>query len=256
MRKNDYQDQIIWIVGASSGIGAALARELSARGATLALSSRRRDDLDLLVNEIGPQHKVFVLDITDSKTTLRTAQAIRAAFGRIDRIIYLAAAYIPMKMDNLDVDVVRAIIDVNLMGAFNLIHAVLPILVMQKSKAQLALCGSVAGYIGLPNAQPYSATKAAIINLCESLYTEHGTHIDIKLISPGFVRTPLTDKNAFAMPMMIEPEHAAREIANGLLSSRFEIHFPRKFTNIMKILRLLPYGASLRLMKKIKTRHS
>ena len=106
--------------------------------------------------------------------------------------------------------------------------------------------------MGLPQGQPYSATKAAIINLAESLNTECGDTVDIKLISPGFVRTPLTDKNSFPMPMMMEPEQAARMIADGLLSRRFEIHFPKKFTLLLKALRLLPYALSLRLMRRVK----
>lgn len=246
-----YQDQIVWIIGASSGIGYALARELSARGALLALSARRKDELEKLNDELGERHKVFVLDTSNAETTLRTAQAIRAAFGRIDRIIFLAAAYAPMKIDALDIVATKGIVDINLTGAFNVVHAVLPILKTQKLRGQLALCGSVAGYIGLPNGQPYSATKAAIINLAESLHAECKGSIDIKLISPGFVRTALTDKNNFTMPAMIEPEQAAREIANGLLSQHFEIHFPKRFTLFLKLVRLLPYGLSLRLTRKL-----
>lgn len=253
MTKQSYKDQIVWIIGASSGIGSALARELAGRGATLALSARRKDELESLKATIGQHHKVFALDVTDAETTLRTAQAIRAAFGRIDRIVFLAAAYSPMKIDALDLAVVKGIVDVNLAGAFNIVHAALSILKTQKSKGQLALCGSVAGYIGLPGGQPYSATKAAIINLAESLYAECKNMIDIKLISPGFVRTPLTDKNNFNMPMIIEPKQAASAISDGLLSKRFEIHFPKRFTTFLKVLRLLPYALSLRLTRNIKT---
>lgn len=250
---NSYRDQVVWIIGASSGIGSALAQKLSSRGATLALSARRKEELEKLRSDLGTQHKVFVLDTTDAEATLRTAQAIRTAFGRIDRIIFLAAAYVPMRIDALDLSVAKDIVDINLIGAFNLVHAVLPILKDQQSKGQIALCGSVAGYMGLPGGQPYSATKAAIINLAESLHAECKGAIDIKLISPGFVRTPLTDKNNFQMPMIIEPEQAANEIADGLLSGRFEIHFPRKFTLCLKLLRLLPYALSLRLTRNIHT---
>lgn len=246
-----YYDQIVWIIGASSGIGCALARELSARGAILALSARRKDELEKLNDELGNRHKVFVLDSSDAAMTLRTAQAIRAGFGRIDRVIFLAAAYAPMKLDALDIVATKGIVDINLAGAFNLVHAVLPILKTQKPHGQLALCGSVAGYIGLPGGQPYSATKAAIINLAESLHAECKDSIDIKLINPGFVRTALTDKNNFKMPAMIEPEQAAKDIAEGLLSRRFEIHFPKRFTFFLKLLRLLPYGFSQSLTRKL-----
>ncbi len=248
--KAPYKDQIIWIIGASSGIGYALAHELSARGALLLLSARRQDELKKLNQALGGRHKIFVLDTTDAEITLRTAQAIRAAFGQIDRVIFLAAAYVPMKIDALDIVATKGIVEANVTGAFNLVHAVLPILNTQPVNGQLALCASVAGYIGLPGGQPYSATKAAIINLAESLYTECKDSVDIKLINPGFVRTPLTDKNDFAMPAIITPEQAAKHIADGLLSQRFEIHFPKKFTLFLKLLNLLPYRLSLRFIKK------
>lgn len=251
-----YTGQIVWIIGASSGIGCALARELSARGAVLALSARRQEELEALNAELGGHHHVFVLDVRNSATTVRTAQAIRAAFGRIDRIVFLAAVYVPMNTAALDIVATKGIVDINLSGAFNLVHAALPILRAQPVKGQLALCGSVAGYTGLPGGQPYSATKAAIINLAESLQAECGDVIDVKLISPGFVRTALTDKNSFTMPAMVEPEHAAKAIADGLLSSSFEIHFPKRFTCMLKLLRLLPYALSQRLTRKLAVRNT
>lgn len=248
---SSYYNQVVWIIGASSGIGAALARELNNRGASLALSARRKDDLENVKNELDDSCSVYALDVTDAERVNSTAQAIHGHYGRIDRVIFLAAAYAPMKASELDIAVTKNIIDTNLTGAFNVVHAVLPLLKSQSKTAQLALCGSVAGYIGLPGGQPYSATKAAIINLAESLHAECRGRVDIKLISPGFVSTPLTAKNNFSMPMIIQPEQAAREIANGLLSSRFEIHFPKRFTCLLKFLRILPYAISLRMTKKI-----
>lgn len=245
-----YDGEIIWIVGASSGIGAALARELAAQGATLALSARRKDLLETLKASLAGQHKIFALDVTEAEPVARTAQAIRAAFGRIDRVIFLAAAYTPMKLSELDLAVTRQIIDVNLLGAFHVVHAVLPIL-KEQSKGQIALCGSVAGYAGLPGGQPYSATKAGIISLAESLRGELPPSIDVKLINPGFVKSELTDKNTFAMPMIITAERAATCIAGWLPSSRFEIHFPRTFTLWIKLLRLLPYGLFFRVTRNL-----
>lgn len=250
--KSSYQGEVIWILGASSGIGAALARELSKRGATLALSARRKNGLDQLNLELENKHKVFELDVTDTERTLRTAQAIRASFDRLNRVIFLAGVYAPMELSALDMAVTKTILEVNLTGAFNLVHAVLPILKAQPIKGQLALCGSVAGYVGLAGGQPYSATKAAIINLAESLEAECGKFIDIKLISPGFVRTQLTDKNDFTMPYILEPEQAAKAIVEGLQSNSFELHFPKKFTYLLKTLRLLPYWLSLAILRKIE----
>ena len=248
--KPTYENKVIWIIGASSGIGGSLARELSLRGAILALSARRKDALEMLKDSLADEkHKIFALDVCDSALVSRTAGAIRAAFGRIDSVIFLAASYTPMKLESLDLAVTRQIIDVNLSGAFHVVDALLPIL-HDQSAGQIALCGSVAGYIGLPGGQPYSATKAGIMNLAESLRSELPPKIDIKLISPGFVRTELTDKNDFEMPMMIEPQDAAKDIADGLLQKRFEIHFPKRFTLRLKLLQMLPYSLALKITEK------
>ncbi len=244
-----FKGHIVWIIGASSGIGRALAVEIAAGGAILALSARRKEELEVLRSELGQQHMIYPLDVTDSDLTFRTAQAIRAGLGRIDRVIFMSASYTPMQLDALNMQVSKHMLDVNLFGALGVVNAVLPIMKEQKS-GQIALCGSVAGYVGLPGGQPYSATKAAIINLAETLRAECPKSIDVKLISPGFVRTPLTDKNDFSMPMIITPEAAAKAIASGLQSKAFEIHFPKKFTLLLKFLRLLPYSLALPLIRK------
>ena len=252
MIHQSFQNEVVWIIGASSGIGHALARTLSARGALLALSARNQKELERLQSSLGPQHKIFVLDIADADLTLRTAQAIRSAFGRIDRVVFMAALYTPMPTDKLNLPVVKAIIETNLTGAFHVTQAVLLILHDQNRPSQFALCASVAGYTGLPGGQPYSATKAALINLAETLRAECEEKIDIKVINPGFVRTELTNKNTFKMPMMIEADEAAIEIAQGLLSNRFEIHFPKAFTVFLKFIRVLPYPLAFWLTRKIK----
>lgn len=254
MTKRTYQGDVVWIIGASSGIGEALARELSAQGATLALSARRKKVLDelkaSLKNKHGAvQHKVFALDVTDAQLANKTAQAIRTAFGKVDRIAFFSAAYTPMKLDALDKKIIRQIVEVNLLGALHTISAVLPIFKSQQH-GQIALCGSVAGYIGLPGGQPYSLTKAGVINLAESLKGECPDFIDVKLISPGFVRTGLTDKNDFDMPMIISTKQAGKAIANGLLTNNFEVHFPKRFTIWLKLLNLLPYWLMLKITKK------
>lgn len=245
-----YNNEIIWIIGASSGIGQALAYELAAAGATLALSARRAGPLEALKAETGEQHSIHPLDVAEEGAIARAISAIQATHGRIDRVVFLPAAYKPMRCDALDLATTRQIIDVNLMSAFSLVQALLPVFKAQES-GQLALCGSVAGYVGLPEGQPYSATKAGIINLAESLRAECPPEIDIKLISPGFVRTPMTDKNDFEMPMIITPQQAAKEIAKGLKSRAFEIHFPKRFTLLLKLLSLLPYALMLKVTRNI-----
>ncbi len=245
-----YSGEVIWIIGASSGIGASLAEELAGQGATVVLSARRKEALEALKQSLGAPHKIFALDVTDAEMVARTAQAIRAALGCIDRVVFLAAAYTPMKLAELDLAVTRQIIDTNLLGAFHAVDAVLPIL-KEQQHGQIALCGSVAGYIGLPGGQPYSATKAGIMNLAESLRAELPATIDIKLISPGFVKSELTDKNDFTMPMIITAQQAAAAIAEGLCRDAFEIHFPKKFTIWLKLLRLLPYRLLFTITRKL-----
>lgn len=252
MKNTTYQHKIVWIIGASSGIGAALAKELALRGSILVLSGRRAQELENLKSSLpGNRHEIFALDVCDKETVLTTAQAIYTQFGRIDSVIFLAAAYTPMTVDTLDLSVVRQMIEINLLGAFHVVHAAVPLLKKQ-AYGQIAFCGSVAGYIGLPGGQPYSATKAGIINLAESLRSELPQTIDVKIINPGFVKTSLTGKNNFDMPMIIDPEKAAIFIADGLLKKSFEIHFPKRFTFFIKLLQLLPYGLSMKMTSKLK----
>lgn len=243
-----FEGKNIWIIGASSGIGHALSKELSQRGAKLILSARSTDKLEALKTKLAGDPHVYPVDIRNLESLQNALKFAQEKCGHVDSIINLAALYEPASIKDMNIEKARLLVDVNLTGSLNLIHAALPVLKSQRS-GQFVLCGSVAGYRGLPNGQPYSATKAAIINLAESLKIEN-PDLDIKLINPGFVRTPLTDKNDFDMPMMIEPEEAARAIADGLLKKNFEIHFPKKFTILMKFLRLLPNAVYFKIAGK------
>ena len=231
---SSYEGQHVWIIGASSGIGEALARELASQGAHIILSARSEDKLNTLNDSLGGSHTVLPVDVTDLDGLKKAAHS----FQKIDSVIFMAAVYTPKSKEPMDINSAMAMVDVNFKGALNAVHAALPILKAQKS-GQLALCGSVAGYRGLPYSQPYGATKAAVISLAESLKVED-EELDIKIINPGFVRTPMTDKNDFKMPMIIEPEEAAKIIAKELQTNRFEIHFPRRFTILVKLLALMP----------------
>lgn len=247
-----YGDENIWIIGASSGIGNALARELAAQGASLILSARSTDKLDALKKDLGGDHMIVPLDVSHAGAVQIAAQNIAAQVQKLDRVIFMAAAYAPGNFLDQDIETSLQTVSVNIGGALNVARAVLPIFRAQGG-GQLSLCGSVAGYRGLPGGQPYCATKAAVINLAESLRIEEKPHnIDVKVINPGFVRTPLTDKNDFPMPMMIEPEDAAKAIAKGLHSGTFEIHFPKRFTYIMKFLKCLPIELYFYLMRSVR----
>jgi short-subunit dehydrogenase len=249
---SDYNDQTIWIVGASSGIGAELAKCLASRGARLVLSARRIEALETLQQELGSeQHSVLALDVADSEAVVRATQQIEQQVGQIDRVIFMAAIYQPTGVNKMDLAFTEQLLRVNILGAMSISQAALPILKRAK-RGQLALCASVAGYMGLAHGQPYSASKAAVINFAQSLYAEVSDEVDIKLINPGFVRTPMTDKNKFDMPFCLEPEVAARAIADGLLKKRFEIHFPRVFTCSLKAISVLPYWLQLPILKRFR----
>lgn len=244
-----FKNKNVWIIGASSGIGEALARYLCAQGAHIILSARSIDKLNAINEDLGGTHTVLPVDAGDADNVAKAAQSL----NQLDSVIFMAALYAPHADKTKDIGFINNMITVNLGGAFNTVNAVLPIFEKQ-GFGQIALCGSVAGYRGLPYGQPYCATKAAIINYAESLKIElEGKNIDVKLISPGFVRTRLTDKNEFEMPMIIEPDDAGKALASGLLSRAFEIHFPKKFTYLMKLIDILPrwiYFPLSRLMKK------
>ena len=230
------KNKSVWIIGASSGIGEALAIELSQQGADLILSARRQDVLESLNQKCGGYHQVIPVDAGDAQSLIGAAQKIE----KLDSVIFLAAIYSPHSDKPKPIEFVHDMINVNLGGAFNTVYAVRDKFEKQ-GHGHIALCASVAGYRGLPNGQPYCATKAGIINYAESLKVElEPYNIKVQVINPGFVKSPLTDKNEFPMPMIMETGAAAKALAKGLQSNRFEINFPKKFTCLMKLLRALP----------------
>lgn len=234
----DVHGQYIWVVGASSGIGAALAIALSRQGANVILSARRKSELQAVYMQLaGVNHQILAFDISNHQQTVDAFNTIK----RLDRVILMAAVYEPATKGKPDIQFIQQSLQVNIGGVYNMLDVLMPFFEAQ-GYGQLSLCGSVAGYFGLPNSQPYASTKAAVINLAESLHAEYmPKNIDIKLINPGFVSTPLTEKNDFEMPMIISAEDAAKSIISGLTSTQFEIHFPKKFTYILKLIRILPY---------------
>jgi short-subunit dehydrogenase len=231
-----HKNKKIWIIGASTGIGAALAKELHSQGVKLILSARNKDKLDELNAKLGGEHYVIAVDAGNANSLKNAARTI----DMIDSVVFLAAIYSPHSDALKPIEFVHDMINVNLGGAFNTVYAVQDIFEKQ-GHGHIALCGSVAGFRGLPNGQPYCATKAAIINYAESLKIEMEIkNIKVQVINPGFVKSPLTDKNEFDMPMIMETEDAAKALAKGLTSNDFEIHFPKRFTFIMKCIRALP----------------
>lgn len=250
----DVKGKYFWIVGASSGIGAALAKELAAQGAIVALSARREDMLrELQTTLAGEGHLAVPVDVAVAESVATAQSEILKHFPRIDSALFMAAKYSVHDGQAKSLSAIRDMLDVNLGGAFNMLDAVRPQFEKQ-GQGQLVLCASVAGYRGLPTGQPYCAAKAALINLAESLKVDlEPQKIDVKVICPGFVKTPLTDKNDFPMPMIIEADAAAKAIVKGLCSRAFEIHFPKRFTYIMKFLHILPHWIYFPIARKMRS---
>jgi short-subunit dehydrogenase len=235
---DDWRGLRVWLIGASSGIGEATAKALMQRGARLALSSRNRDALTALAD--GKAH-VAVADITDRASLAAAFDEVRAALGDIDLAIVNAGTHRPVRAWELDAAAAERLVQVNLVGAINASALLAPYFAARGS-GRLAVTASVAGYGGLPTGLVYGATKAALINFAETLYLDLAPKgVAVHLINPGFVKTPLTDLNEFSMPALIGSEEAAEEILAGIERGEFEIHFPKRFTRSLKLLKLLPY---------------
>lgn len=233
-----FEGKRVWVVGASTGIGAATANLLLARGARVAVSARTIETLELAFDG---RATVLPLDVTDATATSRATQRLCEAWGGIDLVLAVAGTYKAMRAWEFDLAEARRTVDVNLVGVLNLLAAVMPVFDRQGAGG-FGIVSSVAGYGGLPNSLAYGASKAACINLAESLYFDlHARGIGVYLVSPGFVATPLTAKNEFPMPFLISAEKAAAEIVAGLERGDFEIHFPRAFSRLLKTLNLLPH---------------
>jgi short-subunit dehydrogenase len=228
----------VWITGASSGIGAALAHELVTRGARVAVSARRAERLEEVS---GGRMLVVPLDVTDTEAVEGAVDEVRGAFGDIDIAIMNAGAWTQTKVGTWDADAFRKQVEVNLLGTNSCLAALLPRMI-ERGTGKLVIVTSVAGYRGMPGSEAYGATKAALLNLAESLRADLApAGVVVQWVSPGFVRTELTDANSFVMPFMIEADAAATSIADGLESTRPEIVFPLPMAVGMKLLQLLPH---------------
>ena len=238
--------KVAWVTGASTGIGREIALALAAGGVRVAASARSAEKLSAL----GAGIRGYPLDVTDSVAMATTAERIARDLGPIDIAVFAAGAYQPVTASAIDAEVFGTLMQTNYMGVVNGLAALLP--AMQARRAgHLAWIASVAGYRGLPKAAAYGPTKAALINLAESLKPElDGMGIAVSVINPGFVETPMTAGNDFPMPFLMQPAEAARLAIAGLVSQRFEIAFPRRFVAILKIARLLPYWLYFRIIRR------
>ena len=261
MNSMDLPWKSAWVTGAGRGIGAEVARFLCRNGVTVYGSARTTEQLELLQQELAEcSGKLIVVPLD-----IRDLAAVQEQFNMWDSegilpdlVVLNAGSHDPFSAAEFSAQRCKALLDINLQGTANCLEPILyrylgrvseqatgesDRVFIPELKGHIAVVSSVAGYRGLPTAAAYGAGKAALINLCESLYLDlQGTGVRIQLINPGFVRTPLTDKNEFPMPALMEPDEAARRIVQGLLSKRFEIAFPRRFVYWLKLFRLLPYS--------------
>jgi NAD(P)-dependent dehydrogenase (short-subunit alcohol dehydrogenase family) len=234
----DWQGRTAWLVGASTGIGRATASALHALGARVIVSARNVKALEDFTAE-HPGSEFIALDATHREALRAAAQDLAERHGRLDLVVYCAGHYRAMRATAFDLDEALRHQQVNYVGALYLLDAVLPVLQRQRS-GHLSLVASVAGYRGLPNSLAYGPTKAAMINLAETLYLDlEPLGVGVSVINPGFVETPLTAQNRFRMPALLTPEQAAQAMLDGWARGRFEIHFPRRFTLWLKALRYL-----------------
>ncbi|WP_421723117.1 SDR family NAD(P)-dependent oxidoreductase [Bauldia sp.] len=242
MEPND--SRRVWLTGAGKGIGRALAIAMVEAGWTVAASARTADDLDSLAAEAEtkPGHVVgYPVDVTRAAEVSETVERIEADLGPLDLVVLNAGTHQPFKAADFDIETFRRLVETNLMGTVNCLAPVMARFI-ERGRGHIAVVASVAGYAGLPTAAGYSATKAALINMCEALEPDLARHgVKLQLVSPGFVDTPLTRKNEFKMPFLIPADQAANDIMAGLQSRRFEIVFPFGMKVAMKALRALPY---------------
>ena len=233
--------KVAWVTGAGKGIGRTLARRLAQEGWTVAASARTVEDLASLAAECPPGRiHEFPLDVTDLAQTRATANDIERQLGELDLAVLNAGTHTPMAAEQFSVETFRRLVETNLMGTANGLEQIIPKLIERKS-GHIAVVASLAGYRGLPTAAAYGATKAGLINMCEALKPELERHgVRLTLINPGFVETPLTDRNEFPMPYLMPVEKAADRIMRGLRRDDFEVTFPWRFATVMKLLRLLP----------------
>ena len=243
----------IWITGASSGIGKAVAEKFAAEGWKVAVSARRKE----LLQDMAKDQNIssFPLDVTDRSQINNVFQNILKEFGNIDICLFSSGTYEPKDEQNIDPDKIKNVINVNFLGVIDCVKAVEEYF-KNKKTGHISIVSSIAGYRGLPNSSGYGPSKAALTNFCESIYFDFKKFgVRVSVISPGFIKTPLTDKNEFPMPFLKTPEYAAEKIFDGLIkSSSFEIHFPKGLTLTLKFLRILPYRLYLFLVDKLVKR--
>jgi short-subunit dehydrogenase len=240
---------VVWITGASTGIGRELALKIAATGAKVAISARSADQL-AEVAKLAPTITAFPVDVTDAAAVARTHAEIERQLGPIDLAILNAGAWEPMAAGRFESAVLERTYDTNVFGVTRALEALIPAMSARRS-GHIALVASVAGWRGLPKSIAYGSSKAALIHIAECLKSDlANTGITVTIINPGFVDTPMTKRNDFPMPFMVTAEKAATTIVSGLAKRRFEITFPWQMVTILKTMRILPYSLYFWLLRR------
>ena len=244
-------NKVIWITGASTGIGKAIAIKFSKNGWNVAISARRLE----LLEEISKQNQnvfSFPLDVTNKDNCHKVFSEIKNKLGKIDLCVFSTGTWDPKKEKEIDVEQIENVMKVNFFGTLNSIKSVEKYF-KGLGEGHISIVSSIAGYRGLPNSTGYGPSKSALNNLAESLYFDFKRYgVRVSLISPGFIKTPMTDKNDFKMPFLKTTEYAADKIYDGLVNSNaFEIHFPKQLTLVLKFLKILPNWLYLKLLSKL-----
>lgn len=248
----DWRGRRVWLVGASSGIGLACAKALHAAGAQVIVSARDLGTLSewaATCKSQGLPVELLSLDVTDALQVKYVARQV-AAGGKLDFLLYCAGHYRAQRATDFDLTDMLRHQDVNYNGLLRVLDAVLPMF-LQQGSGHISVVSSVAGWRGLPNGLAYGPTKAAVTHVAETLYMDlQDKGIGVSVVNPGFVATPLTAQNNFQMPALISPEEAAKAMLAGWAEGLFEIHFPKRFTSWLKLMRLLPYRVYFALVRR------
>lgn len=243
--------RVAWVTGAGTGIGRALAKHLASEGWIVAASARTAENLDTLAVEMPGRITGFPLDVTDEAAAAETGRAIEAMLGPVELAIFNAGNYFPTTAKDFSVDNFRRTVDVNLMGIVNCMGPIVPAMVSRR-RGHIAVMGSLTGFVGLPTAASYGATKAAINSMAEAFrpdFEQYG--VTISVINPGFVKTPLTDKNRFPMPFLIDTDKAVDHIMRGLAAKRAAINFPWQMNFAVRLLAALPAWAKFAITRQM-----
>jgi short-subunit dehydrogenase len=232
----DWAGKTYWLIGASEGLGRALAKIMADEGVDLILSARSESRLQEVADELSRPARIVGVDVSDSESV----RAAAASIGPIDGVVFLAGVYWPMAATEWNADDAETMMDVNLMGAMRVLGATVPDMV-QRNAGHIVLTGSLSGFRGLPGAIGYSASKAGIMSLAETMKSDlKSTSVEVQLVNPGFIRTRLTDKNNFSMPFIMSPEDAARVMFEHMNSRKFKRSFPTLFSWLFRASQLMP----------------